>query len=172
MLGEAGTVIRAAGCGPFTAVARAGFALSAAASFISSESSGATKRNASTSFSKRVNSISFCRKTSYTFFILRAPARKVDSVNLSWHFSRVACVVKGFGTAWRHGLRDSNGVSQLRCAASVGRLTHSKIKPYGRFSCPRHFFSSHSTHSARPGETGNPQASHFRNARNIGGTWL
>ena len=28
MLGEAGTVIRAAGCGPFTAVARAGFALS------------------------------------------------------------------------------------------------------------------------------------------------
>src|SRR5215471_9241353 len=30
-------------------------------------------------------------------------------------------------------------------------------------SCPRHFFSSHSTQSIRPAETGNPHASHFRN---------
>jgi hypothetical protein len=40
------------------------------------------------------------------------------------------------------------------------------------FSCPRHFFSSHSTQSARPAETGKPQASHFRRSRKAGGTWL
>lgn len=40
----------------------------------------------------------------------------------------------------------------------------------GTRSCPRHFFSSHSTQSARPAETGNPQASHLRRWRNTGGT--
>ena len=40
------------------------------ASFASSESKGAAMRRASTSFSKRVSSNSFCRNTSYTFFIL------------------------------------------------------------------------------------------------------
>src|SRR5580700_6219495 len=37
-------------------------------------------------------------------------------------------------------------------------------------SCPRHFFSSHSTQSMRPADTGKPQASHLRRLRNIGGT--
>lgn len=59
--GGAGTVIRA-GCGPFTAVGREDFT-SPTLSF-SSESRGATSLSASTSFSKRVNSISFCRNTS------------------------------------------------------------------------------------------------------------
>jgi hypothetical protein len=40
------------------------------------------------------------------------------------------------------------------------------------FRCPRHFFSSHSTQSARPADTGKPQASHFRRPLNTGGTWL
>lgn len=40
------------------------------------------------------------------------------------------------------------------------------------FNWPRHFFSSHSTQSSRPPEMGNPQASHFRNPRSTGGTWL
>ena len=61
-------VVAAAGmrigcCGPFTAVAKAGFAMSEFVS-IPSESSGATNRSAATSFSSRVSSISFCRKTS------------------------------------------------------------------------------------------------------------
>jgi len=47
--------------------------------------------------------------------------------------------------------------------------------PDGRFcdrNCPRHFFSSHSTHSRRPAEIGNPHATHLRKSRNTGGTWL
>ena len=39
-------------------------------------------------------------------------------------------------------------------------------------NCPRHFFSSHSTQSTRPAEIGKPQASHLRNPRSTGGTWL
>ena len=35
---------------------------------------------------------------------------------------------------------------------------------------PFHFFSSHSTQSIRPAETGNPQATHFRKSLNTGGT--
>ena len=61
--GAAGTGILEVGCGPFTAVARAGFDISDMLSF-SSESKGATSRSASTSFSSLVNSISFCRNTS------------------------------------------------------------------------------------------------------------
>ena len=94
--GDDGTGMRAVACGPPTAVARAGFPTSAMDSF-SSESSGATSRRASTSFSSRVNSISFCRNTSYTFFIDRAPVRIVFGCrSLSRNFSRVACVVKRF----------------------------------------------------------------------------
>ena len=37
---------------------------------------------------------------------------------------------------------------------------------------PRHLFSSHSTHSTRPSDTGKPQAPHFRSPRNTGGMWL
>ena len=33
----------------------------------------------------------------------------------------------------------------------------------GAVNCPRHFFSSHSTQSTRPADTGNPHASHFFN---------
>lgn len=61
--GAAATGIRAVDGDAFTAGARVGFDISDKLSF-SSESKGATNRNASTSFSKRVNSISFCRKTS------------------------------------------------------------------------------------------------------------
>ena len=61
---------------------------------------------------------------------------------------------------------DRLAVLKLRSTASAGRLAA------GRFNCPRHLFSSHSTHSARPGETGKPQASHVRKFRNTGGTWL
>src|SRR5215472_11210233 len=50
-------------------------------------------------------------------------------------------------------------------------LTATERDACGR-SCPRHFFSSHSTHNVRPADTGNPQASHLRNWRNTGGTWL
>ena len=60
---EVGTAIRAVDCGPLTAGAKAGLARSESPSF-SSESSGATSRNASTSFSSRVSSISFWRNTS------------------------------------------------------------------------------------------------------------
>src|SRR5579863_905102 len=38
--------------------------------------------------------------------------------------------------------------------------------------CPRHCFSSHSTHRVRPSDTGNPQALHFLRFRSIGGTLL
>lgn len=62
MDGADGTEVRVA-CGPLTAVAKAGFEISVALSF-SSDSKGATSRRASTSFSRRVNSISFCRNTS------------------------------------------------------------------------------------------------------------
>jgi len=68
-----GTGIREVDCGPFTAVAKAGFPISDILSF-SSDSKGATSRSASTSFSNRVSSISFCRNTSYTFFMVIAPA--------------------------------------------------------------------------------------------------
>jgi len=42
----------------------------------------------------------------------------------------------------------------------------------GTLNCPRHFFSSHSTQSARPADTGNPHASHLCSPRRTGGTWL
>jgi hypothetical protein len=45
------------------------FVPSPTVSFSLSESSGAATRKASTSFSSLVSSSSFCRKTSYTFFI-------------------------------------------------------------------------------------------------------
>lgn len=76
------TGIRAVGdCGPLTAVARAGFPSSDISDSFSSESRGATRRSASTSFSNRVSSISFWRNTSYTFFIL-APGGVVSSTML------------------------------------------------------------------------------------------
>jgi len=56
------------GCWGGVAV-RVGFGVSPDSSF-SSESNGAATRNASTSFSNRVSSSSFCLKTSYTFFML------------------------------------------------------------------------------------------------------
>jgi hypothetical protein len=56
------------GCGG-AVVVKLGLGASASCSF-SSESSGAATRKASTSFSSRVSSSSFCRKTSYTFFML------------------------------------------------------------------------------------------------------
>src|SRR5208282_2912532 len=49
--------------------AKLGLGASASGSF-SSDSSGAATRKASTSFSNLVSSSSFCRKTSYTFFML------------------------------------------------------------------------------------------------------
>ena len=63
MAGAVATGIRAVDEDAFTALARAGFDISDRLSF-SSESKGATNRSASTSFSRRVNSISFCRNTS------------------------------------------------------------------------------------------------------------
>jgi len=42
----------------------------------------------------------------------------------------------------------------------------------GTFSCPRHFFSSHSTHRERPAETGKPQAWHWCRFLSTGGTRL
>jgi hypothetical protein len=56
------------GCCVAVAV-KLGLGASAICSF-SSESSGAATRKASTSFSSLVSSSSFCRKTSYTFFIV------------------------------------------------------------------------------------------------------
>src|ERR1700733_10707684 len=56
--GDEGTGIRGGACGPLTGVASAGFPTTDINSF-SSESSGATIRKASTSFSRRVSSISF-----------------------------------------------------------------------------------------------------------------
>src|SRR6202030_4670842 len=55
------------GCGYGVAVK---LGLFASACSFSSESSGAATRKASTSFSSLVSSSSFCRKTSYTFFIV------------------------------------------------------------------------------------------------------
>jgi hypothetical protein len=98
MDGLVGTGIRAV-CGPFTAVAKAGFPISDKLSF-SSDSRGATSRSASTSFSSRVNSISFCRNTSYTFFMVMAPALWSMVSNLSRTLaelpvlSRVSAAVK------------------------------------------------------------------------------
>src|SRR5208282_4855509 len=57
------------GCGGGAVAAKLGLGASASCSF-SSESSGAAMRKASTSFSSLVSSSSFCRKTSYTFFML------------------------------------------------------------------------------------------------------
>jgi hypothetical protein len=57
------------------------------------------------------------------------------------------------------------GVAAAVAAGMVGRGNDC-----GRFSCPRHFFSSHSTHKARPAETGKPHASHLRKLRKTGGT--
>jgi len=102
MVGAVGTGIRVVACGPFTAAGRIDFVISESASF-SSESSGATNRRASTSFSRRVNSISFCRNTSYTFFISRSPVALDVECNLTSNFSRVACVVKRFAA---RGLRE------------------------------------------------------------------
>src|ERR1019366_7642554 len=59
--------IRTGCCGG--AAVKVGLGASAICSF-SSESSGAATRKASTSFSSLVSSSSFCRKTSYTFFML------------------------------------------------------------------------------------------------------
>jgi hypothetical protein len=59
-------------------------------------------------------------------------------------------------------------------STTTGRATFGAAPAAGRgvLNCPRHFFSSHSTHSARPAETGKPQASHFFKFLRIGGTWL
>src|ERR1700676_3477689 len=59
--------IRTGCCG--AVAVKLGLGASAICSF-SSESSGAATRKASTSFSSLVSSSSFCRKTSYTFFML------------------------------------------------------------------------------------------------------
>src|SRR5579864_524968 len=64
--------------------------------------------------------------------------------------------------------RPSLGSATGAAAASVALCR--APPPWGTRSCPRHFFSSHSTHSARPAETGKPQASHLRSPRNTGGT--
>src|SRR5882672_9226523 len=64
----AGDGMRMGCCGAVAVrVGLGGFAMD---SFISSESKGAAMRRASTSFSNRVSSSSFCLNTSYTFFIL------------------------------------------------------------------------------------------------------
>ena len=77
-------------------------------------------------------------------------------------------------------------------ALAARRLRSSRKRPNCRFSsrdtaaapgvafrrgvaslnCPRHFFSSHSTQSTRPADTGKPHASHLCRLRNTGGTWL
>jgi len=58
--------------------------------------------------------------------------------------------------------RPAGAATPLRCAAPAA----------GTLSCPRHFFSSHSTQSTRPVDTGNPQASHWCSVLNTGGTRL
>src|SRR5262249_3036992 len=61
------------------------------ATFLLSDNNGTATRNASTSFSSRASSSSFCLRTSYTFFMLGHPhnaqiwGRRLDSYQLS-HF--------------------------------------------------------------------------------------
>ncbi len=59
-------------------------------------------------------------------------------------------------------------------STATGRATFGAAAAPGRgvFNWPRHFFSSHSTQSARPAETGKPQASHFFKFLSTGGTLL
>jgi hypothetical protein len=68
-----------------------GFEMSATCSF-SSDSSGAAIRKASTSFSKRVSSSSFWRRTSYTFFMLGPRVMAISDLSaiygLGHHLSR------------------------------------------------------------------------------------
>src|SRR5580700_3428101 len=62
----------------------------------------------------------------------------------------------------------ANARASGRTAVTLGL----SVPTAGTLSCPRHFFSSHSTHSARPVDTGKPQASHLCSFLNTGGTWL
>ena len=56
---------------------------------------------------------------------------------------------------------------------AVSGTVDARVPPAGgAFNCPRHFFSSHSTQSDRPAETGNPHAWHCCRLRSTGGTWL
>src|SRR6185369_13913544 len=71
-----------------------GFGASADIS-LSSESSGAATRRASTSFSNRASSSSFCRRTSYTFFIVFKPARRVKSSGYPHFRERVPVCQEG-----------------------------------------------------------------------------
>ena len=72
--------------------------------------------------------------------------------------------VPHFSRLWREGLP--------RACRRLGLLAREAASHSAALNCPRHLFSSHSTHSARPGDTGNPQASQVRKFRNTGGTWL
>src|SRR5579864_3561493 len=84
--------------------------------------------------------------------------------------------VKGIATLAAADCAAANARASLGAAATgalaAGIAACRAPPPCGTFSWPRHFFSSHSTHSTRPAETGKPQASHLRRPRSMGGTWL
>src|SRR5450759_3813468 len=86
------------GCCGAVAV-KLGVGASAICSF-AAESSGAATRKASTSFSSLVSSSSFCRKTSYTFFILGTYVLQQQIKRRVW-LPRAICQVKqSLASAW------------------------------------------------------------------------
>src|SRR6202158_3721317 len=86
------------GCCAAVAV-KLGLGASAICSF-SSESSGAATRKASTSFSSLVSSSSFCRKTSYTFFILGTCVLEQAIKRRVWLRPAICQVKQALASAW------------------------------------------------------------------------
>jgi hypothetical protein len=69
-------------------------------------------------------------------------------------------------------LFDPGALADTPCRKSTAGRAIGVLAAAADKGCPRHCFSSHSTQSVRPSDTGNPQALHFRKLRSIGGTWL
>src|SRR5690242_11770169 len=91
-------------CGAAAVAVNVGFAIVVSADrSLSSESSGAATRNASTSFSRRASSSSFCLKTSYTFFIFSTCGEQIREKRLI----RTLCSYLGF-VKKRNGLAGGN----------------------------------------------------------------
>ena len=89
-----------------------------------------------------------------------------------------ACEAGCNGFAGALALRDGCNLSRTiggatersGAGAAAAALAPVEVRLDCGLSCPRHFFSSHSTHRLRPGVTGKPQASHFRRVLKVAGT--
>ena len=94
----------------------------------------------------------------------------------AWSWRNDSDTEAGIGAGFFVIVEPSPGATNLEFSAA-GTVTGAvvaagRVGPaaWGTLSCPRHFFSSHSTQSTRPEKTGKPQDPHLCKPRNTGGT--